>query len=169
MKISDIQELESVQKTFTSKIGGCKELNYWERLKKLSLMSLQRRRERYILIHMWKLLHNRTSNDLGITFHTRSRLGVHANVPPLSHSSAARHQSLRENSFAVAGPRLWNTLPKYLNGISTFELFKAQLTEFLLSVPDMPPVRGYTPPNSNSLLAWRTDPSASALWSGQRV
>ena len=46
VKITDIQELESVQKTFTSKIYGCKELNYWERLKKLSLMSLQRRRER---------------------------------------------------------------------------------------------------------------------------
>ena len=51
-KISSIQELESVQKVFTSKISGMTELNYWDRLRQLSLMSLQRRRERYIILHM---------------------------------------------------------------------------------------------------------------------
>ena len=39
----DIQELESVQKVFTAKISGMKDLdlNYSQRLQKLSLMSLQ--------------------------------------------------------------------------------------------------------------------------------
>ena len=46
-KVYDIQELESVQRTFTSKIHGLQHLYYWDRLKTLSLMSLQRRRERY--------------------------------------------------------------------------------------------------------------------------
>ena len=55
-KISDIQELESVQKAFTARIVGMKDIHYWDRLKKLSLMSLQRRRERYIIMHMWKIL-----------------------------------------------------------------------------------------------------------------
>ena len=36
-KIADIQNLESIQRTFTSKIAGLKDLHYWERLKKLSL------------------------------------------------------------------------------------------------------------------------------------
>ena len=56
-KVSDIQELEGVQRTFTSRIAGTQHLDYWGRLKKLSLMSLQRRRERYLLLHMWKILH----------------------------------------------------------------------------------------------------------------
>ena len=56
LKISDIQELESVQKAFTARISGLKDVHYWDRLKQLSLMSLQRRRERYIIIHMWKIL-----------------------------------------------------------------------------------------------------------------
>ena len=49
-KIADIQELESVQRTFTAQISGFSSLNYWERLKSLKLTSLQRRRERYILL-----------------------------------------------------------------------------------------------------------------------
>jgi hypothetical protein len=51
-KISDIQELEGAQRTFTSRIAECQQLDYCERLQKLSLMSLQRRRERYIVLHM---------------------------------------------------------------------------------------------------------------------
>ena len=60
-KIYDIQELEGVQRTFTARIAGAQHLNYWERLCKLSIMSLQRRRERYILLHMWKILHGYVS------------------------------------------------------------------------------------------------------------
>ena len=46
-KNKDIQQLEGIQRTFTSKIDGTQHLNYWQRLKALDLMSLQRRRERY--------------------------------------------------------------------------------------------------------------------------
>ena len=47
-----VRSLEGVQKTFTSRIWGLQHLDYWQRLKALKLMSLQRRRERYMLIHM---------------------------------------------------------------------------------------------------------------------
>ena len=42
-KISDIQELESVQKAFTARISGMRDIYYWDRLVYLSLMSLERR------------------------------------------------------------------------------------------------------------------------------
>ena len=74
-KICDIQELESVQRTLTSKIHGLQHLQYWERLKTLTLMSLQRRRERYVIMHMWKILHGLTSNDLQVQFTVNPRLG----------------------------------------------------------------------------------------------
>ena len=45
----NIKSLESVQRTFTAKINGYKDMNYWDRLASLKLMSLQRRRERYII------------------------------------------------------------------------------------------------------------------------
>ena len=41
--VGDIQLLESNQRRFTAKISGLKDIDYWERLKILGLMSLQRR------------------------------------------------------------------------------------------------------------------------------
>ena len=73
-----------------------------------------------------------------------------------------------DTSFAVMGPKLWNCVPNNLNTMVQFELFKKNLTAFLLSVPDTPPTKGYSPSNSNSILAWRVDSSAAALWGGQR-
>ena len=167
-KVSDIQELEGVQRTFTARIAGVQHLDYWKRLKKLSIMSLQRRRERYILLHMWKILHGSVSNDLGIQFVSRPRTGFKAVVPPLRGGVPAYHQSLYDNSFAVNGPRLWNCLPAYINKMGEFESFKRQLTYSLLQrIPDLPPVRGYTSPNSNSILDWRRDSATQGLWGGQ--
>ncbi|KAL5248617.1 hypothetical protein ACHWQZ_G017709 [Mnemiopsis leidyi] len=98
-KISDIQELESVQKTFISRIAGMREMHYWDCLVHLSLMSLQRRRERFIILHMWKILHGKTSNDLNIRFVARPRFGNLAIIPPSRKNSSAANQSLFDNSF----------------------------------------------------------------------
>ena len=48
----DISEIESVQRTFTAKIQSVKHLTYWERLAKLDLMSLQRRREILTILYV---------------------------------------------------------------------------------------------------------------------
>ena len=165
-KVADIQELENVQKVFTRKILGMSDLNYWERLEKLSLFSLQRRRERYIILHMWKILNSATSNDLNIEFYFRPRLGNLAKIPPCKKNSSKFHWSTYERSFAVMGPKLWNCIPYNINSIQNMDIFKLRLNEFLKSVPDTPPVRGYSPSNSNSLLCWRKDKEASASWSG---
>ena len=52
-KPKDIQAIEAIQRTFTCKITEVQHLNYWERLHELKLYSLQRRRERYIIIYIW--------------------------------------------------------------------------------------------------------------------
>ena len=168
-KISDIQELESVQKTFTTRIAGMRDLHYWDRLVHLSLMSLQRRRERFIILHMWKILNKKTSNDLEVQFVSRPRFGNLAVIPPARKVSSASNQSLFDSSFAVQGPKLWNAVPYHLNVIQDLEQFKNKLTQFMLSLPDMPPIRGYTPPNSNSLLCWRNDRGAASLWGGRKI
>ena len=152
--VRDIQQLESVQRTFTSKIAGYQDKNYWQRLKALKLMSLQRRRERYIILQMWKILHHACPNDIGVMFSQPSRLGIKAKVPVLQKGSTQRHQSLYDTSFAVHGPKLWNIIPSELTLQTDFQNFKNSLTEFLSKVPDKPPVTGYTSPNRNSLLEW---------------
>ena len=168
-KIGEIQQLESVQRSFTRRIAGMGDLGYWDRLKALSLMSLQRRRERYILIHMWKIRCGATSNDLLIEFVENDRLGPQATIPALFKGSSTAHQSLRDGSFKVAGPKLWNCIPKRIRILGTLDTFKTHLTNFLLSIPDKPPIRGYTSPNSNSILDWRVDRDAAALFGSQRI
>ena len=162
-KLSDIQQLEGVQRTFTSKISGVKHLDYWSRLKALHLMSLQRRRERYIILQMWKILHGLCPNDINIQFSDPSRHGIKAKLPKLNRSSSQRHQSIYDNSFAVIGPRLWNTIPSNLPQIADLEEFKFKLTDHLNTIPDKPPVSGYSCANGNSLLEWYNNKAEAQL------
>ena len=70
-KTKDIQAIEAIQRTFTYKITEVQHLNYWERLHELKLYSLQRRRERYIIIHIWKITQHMVPNiDGTIIGHT---------------------------------------------------------------------------------------------------
>ena len=66
--IASIQAIESVQQHFTKRISGFQHLHYYDRLRYLQLQSLQRRRERYIIIYMWKIRHSLCPNDLQISF-----------------------------------------------------------------------------------------------------
>ena len=45
-----INEMEKIQKAFTSRIEGTENMDYHKRLKELELYSLERRRERYYMI-----------------------------------------------------------------------------------------------------------------------
>ena len=154
---SDIQRLESPQRAFTRQISGCKGLSYWERLKKLDLMSIQRRRERYIIIQVWKILKGIAPNDLQLKSYEHIRLGTRCSVPPLPKKAPSYAKSLFDKSFAVTGPKLWNILPCSVTCAPSIESFKSRLTSHIMSTyPDQPPVPGYTSPNSNSLLDWST-------------
>ena len=48
-KAKDIQAIKAIQQMFRYKITEVQHLNYWERLAKLKLYSLQRCHERYII------------------------------------------------------------------------------------------------------------------------
>ena len=63
---NEINKLERIQKNFTSKIHGLDQLDYHERLKKLKLYSLERRRERYLIINAWQQIEGITENILGL-------------------------------------------------------------------------------------------------------
>ena len=61
-KAKDIQGIEVIQRTFTYKTTEVQNLNYWERLYAFKLHSLQRRRERYIIIYVWKITQHMVPN-----------------------------------------------------------------------------------------------------------
>ena len=149
--IAQIKRLESVQRTFTSKITEVKDLSYWDRLKQLNLFSLQRRRERYVLFYMWRIINGKVPNLFNIEWQYNPRRGIIARIPPLP-SRVARINTVFDTSFKVLGPKLWNTIPKTVNTVANFDTFKVKLDTFLQTLPDCPPVDGYISSNNNSLL-----------------
>ena len=140
--------MESVQRLFTSKIAGLSEFSYHERLRILKIMSLQRRRERFIIIQVWKVLNEVSPNDLNFEVINSSRRGIKVKVPAINTRASQRSRSLYDTSFGVIGPRLWNTLPRKISLITNKTSFKTALTKHLESIPDEPPVDGYTRHNS---------------------
>ena len=103
--MQDIKKLKSTQRAFTRYISGCQGLSYWDRLKKLGLMSLQRRRERYVILHLWKIWQGAVPNDLDIQFYDHTRLGTRCKIPAIKRSSTTLPRSIYDHSFAVRGPK----------------------------------------------------------------
>ena len=64
MEKEDIDKLKRVQKNFTSRIKGLENLNYQQRLKKLGMYSMERRRERYLIINAWQQIEDVKENIL---------------------------------------------------------------------------------------------------------
>ena len=161
-KRGEIQQIEEIQKSFTRKIplpGGRE--NYWNRLGSLHLYSLERRRERYRIIYVWKILENMvpnlTSERNQIKQTTSLRFGRQCVIPPASKSATTRIRSLREGSLCVNGAQLFNVLPAHIRNLTNVELpvFKQKLDEFLGTVADEPLSPGYTAARqakSNSLI-----------------
>ena len=149
--LKDINFIEKVQRTFTSRIHEMKDLDYWERLANLNIMSLQRRRERLIITHVWKIKNEFFPNSINLKFKLHERSGaIKAVLKPLP-KIRGRVLSLHEESFIVNAPKLWNVLPAKLTKIDTLSSFSSELNKFLAKIPDKPPLPGYPYSNNNSL------------------
>ena len=76
-------------------------------------------------------------------------------------------QSLQENAITVFGPRLYNSLPKYLRDIESVkpEKFKFELDKFLELIPDQPKMpNNVTASGSNSILDQLTHLRAQGIY-----
>ena len=147
-KIGQIKQIENVQKMFSRKIKLPSQQNYWDRLKSLNLYSLERRRERYRIIYVWKILEGIVPNLTDrskITTKSSLRFGRICCIPPLT-TVNNRLQNLRDGSFCVNGPKLFNCVPSYIRNLKGIELpeFKKELDKFLRTVADEPLSQGYT-------------------------
>ena len=151
--VGQISSIESVQRSFTSKILGLEDLNYWERLKELRLFSLQRRRERYSIILMWQIQKGLIPNCIKAPFFTSERRGT-TSVRPRGTSKFASVNTLLHNSFSSNGPALFNLVPPSIRSIDSLASFKSSLDAWLMKFPDTPPSPGYVPANRNSIMEW---------------
>ena len=128
-------ELERIQRLFTKYISGMQNLSYHQRLNALRLYSLQRRRDRYIVIFMLK-----------VQIYTSERRGrlCYTQHVPVGHIG-----SICFNSFRWKASRLFNALPANIRNTTNCEtsVFKKKVDSYLQTILDNPCV----PNEDNSL------------------
>ena len=165
IKPVEILKVEKLQKDFLNRIPELRGENYWQKLKSLKMISLQRRQERYRIIYIWKILEGQAPNcGIESTGSDDKRQGRKCKVRNIQMGAKASAKALREQTFQVNGPQLFNSLPPFLRNMTkcSVEIFKEELDKYMMTIPDEPSVPGLTPtaltPDarpSNSLLHQR--------------
>ena len=126
--------IKKVQRAFTKHISGMCFLSTSKRLEVLKLYSLQRRRERYGIIYVWKIIEGlvpNLSDPITCSFSdSRGRACV------VCHSGAGRLGTLKYNSFRSRSIRMFNSLRK--NYSYAVVGFKSKLDSYLRNIVDLP-------------------------------
>ena len=145
----NLSKIENLQRYYTRRMKSLQDKNYWERLKLCQMLSQQRRMERYKIIYTWKILEEMVPN-CGIKQVENTRFGRLCQIPPIK-KCQSKIQNLRENSFQIIGPKLFNLLPAKIRNLSkcSIDEFKAELDQYLEKIPDEPKLPGYIPTASD--------------------
>ena len=141
-----INKIERVQKSLISRIKDrrLQGLNYWEKLRTLRVYSQERRRERYIIIMLWKISQGLVCG-YDVPFTSRaSRTGRRAVPATVVKASPACVRQAREGSLAVKGVQLFNLMPAQLRNSEhgDVDMFKNHLDFYLGNIPDEPTTGG---------------------------
>ena len=139
-----ITELENIQRTFTSKINGMEGYDYHERLKKLNMYSLERRRDRYFIIYGWQQIEGIKENVLNLktNWKGRNRTMTSKVIKGYIEGRRLTRKDITSihNCPARKVERAFNCIPtklRNITGVQT-EAFKEQLDRWLQGVPDLP-------------------------------
>ena len=134
-------------------------VNYWERINRMGIFSLERRRERYMILYIYKIMIGLCPNPGFDRIPMNRRTTI---MPKCSGRVDGWVKSARQSSFFVKGPQLFNTLPEELRNVELPEIpsklcvekYKKKLDEYLWHIPDQPDaVEGETRlADTNSLL-----------------
>ena len=135
--IGDCYRLEQFQRMATRQVRELRGLSYDERLRRLNLFSLQRRRLRGDLISVYRIL--RGFDNLPVAAFFELRPGDRLRGHPFTIKKNAAASSPRASSFAVRVVNDWNRLPQDVVLADTVASFKRRLDAAWPALfPDMP-------------------------------
>ena len=154
-----INLIENVQRRFTKRFASFQEYDtaldmpvcrtpYSERLKALKIFSLQRRRERFLILSIYKIVIGLSDNPgiSKINYGLRIKLRFE---PKYNRLSPCWIRKARAASLFCHGARIYNSLPRHLRELESIakptkchvDNYKRRLDKFLLTIPDMPGTR----------------------------
>ena len=159
-----MSSLEQLLRSYTAHTKGLELLNYWDRLKSMGMLSVQRRFQRYKIIYLWKIVTGKTHN-FGINWTKHPRWGLMIDIVyPKYYKVNSKAWNNWRQSLGVDGALLFNNLPFDVRNYSGDSLsgFKMKLDQTLETIPDCPvsqglfpaPINQNTGRNSNCLIDW---------------
>ena len=108
--------------------------------------SQQRRFERYRILYIWKVLEGLAPN-CGIEESNSDRAGRQCSLPKIKAKTRHKIKTLRNQSFQIHDPQLFNTLPKHHRNIKRCSVpeFKEKLDQYLTLIPYQPIIGNLIP------------------------
>ena len=154
----NINMLENVQRRFTSKIFEYQtwddelqkyicEVDYVDRLKDLKIYSLDRRRERFMILYAYRVIIGLIQFQWFEAYEDHEEQGI--KLRPKYNKKAPQYiRRARHSSFFYKGPQLYNLMPAELRQFeeivepdqSHVDEFKKKLDKYLEMIPDEPTV-----------------------------
>ena len=139
------RQLELIQWNFIRKISEVQSDDYWEALKKLGLNSLERRRDRYRIIYLWKTMEGLVPS-LGLESTWNPRRGRTIKPVEVLRKAPTWVKQAKSHAFKHESVRMWNLLPigvRNTTQVST-DTFKYRLDKYLTSIKDQPRIPSMT-------------------------
>ncbi len=135
--VKDINHLERIQKLATRLVTGMRHLPYEERLQRLGLHSLQRRRLRDDRITVFKIFKGLLDIDPNLLLLPPARSGLRGH--PFKVLQGASRLRSRGSAFSVRVVKYWNKLPASVVTVPSVNVFKKRLEEVWTEVfPHLP-------------------------------
>ena len=126
----DLWKLEHIQRRWTKRVQGLRDLSYSERLSELGLFSIQGRLTRADLILYWKIFH-------GKSYITPQSMFAHPQTATRGHPFKIMvrraNTNIRQRFFSQRCINLWNSLPAEVVTATDLQSFKRGLAE---AIPD---------------------------------
>ena len=133
---ADIEKLEKVQIRFVKSMSSLKGKTYEEKLKEIGLLSLERRRTRFDLVEVYKILNRINKVNPDTWFKTTGQNSARVTrLTDYSQNLVKQRSKLevRKNFFSQRVVDLWNDLPVELKSKPTLNSFKSNLDKHLLN------------------------------------
>ena len=129
-RVCDIRKIESVQRLFTKRLRGMKEMPYPDRLKCLGAESLEMRRIKYDLSMYFKILHGIVDSNSDSMFQVRD---IRTRNNGLTLFKSKFNCNLERYIFRNRCINIWNLLPQTVVGSSDIFAFKRRLNSIDLN------------------------------------
>ena len=125
----DIDRLEKVQRRMTKMIPNLHNVCYEERLKRLGLHSLERRRVRGDMIEVYKWMHGINKGDLSKVLRISSQVRTRNNGLKLE--KFRFRKEIGRNWFSNRVVDMWNSLPYEVVNAESMDSMKRKLDKFM--------------------------------------